>query len=498
MKKITIIGGGIGGLSAGIYAQLNGFDSVILEKLSQPGGQCTGWDRKGYHIDGCIHWLSGTKPGSELNRIWKEVGALEGVEIIHPDSFMCFEQDGQHAEIFRDLDKLERSWCELAPDDAEFIREFCRDVRSLQGFAMPVDKPSDMMGPLERIRMLLSMKEAGRVLGKYGKMSLPQLAGRFGSPALREGLGSMAPKEYNAAMIFFAIAGFTNDDASIPAGGSLALARRMAERYRQLGGRLETGCEVAELEISGRQVNAVIDKKGRRWDGDHFIAACDAHFVYHTLLQGRYNDKAYEKRFRQPDRYPLASEVMVAVGFKGLMSEVGDTGIPWSLNFPIDPITVGASPIERLTLKHFSHEPEFAPPGHSLLVFDINQFHTDYDAWAAMDTRSYKSEKQRVGQAVIAATEKRFPELRGRLELLDVATPRTYQRYCNAWRGAFMAFFPSVQGKMMEHNGRIKGLNNFVLSGQWLQPPGGLPIALTTGRNSIMRLCRQLRKPFTS
>ena len=58
MRKIVIIGGGIAGLSAGIFAQLNGFESVILEKNKTLGGECTGWDRQGYHIDGCIHWLT--------------------------------------------------------------------------------------------------------------------------------------------------------------------------------------------------------------------------------------------------------------------------------------------------------------------------------------------------------------------------------------------------------------------------------------------------------
>jgi phytoene desaturase len=32
MNKVVIIGGGIAGLSAGIFAQKNGFQSVILEK----------------------------------------------------------------------------------------------------------------------------------------------------------------------------------------------------------------------------------------------------------------------------------------------------------------------------------------------------------------------------------------------------------------------------------------------------------------------------------
>lgn len=46
MKRVAIIGGGISGLTAGILAQKNGFESVVLEKNRTLGGECTGWDRQ--------------------------------------------------------------------------------------------------------------------------------------------------------------------------------------------------------------------------------------------------------------------------------------------------------------------------------------------------------------------------------------------------------------------------------------------------------------------
>lgn len=38
MKKTVIVGGGIAGLTAGVYAQLNGFKSEIYEKNPVAGG----------------------------------------------------------------------------------------------------------------------------------------------------------------------------------------------------------------------------------------------------------------------------------------------------------------------------------------------------------------------------------------------------------------------------------------------------------------------------
>jgi thioredoxin reductase len=45
-EKVIIIGGGVAGLSAGIYAAMNGFDTEILEMHMVAGGQCTAWEVK--------------------------------------------------------------------------------------------------------------------------------------------------------------------------------------------------------------------------------------------------------------------------------------------------------------------------------------------------------------------------------------------------------------------------------------------------------------------
>ena len=75
-KRIVIIGAGVAGLSAGIYAEQHGFHAILLEKNPSVGGMCTGWYRKGFYLDGCVHWLTGTKEGTFLNEMWKNVDAF--------------------------------------------------------------------------------------------------------------------------------------------------------------------------------------------------------------------------------------------------------------------------------------------------------------------------------------------------------------------------------------------------------------------------------------
>jgi phytoene dehydrogenase-like protein len=86
-KKVIIIGAGIAGLSAGCYARMNGYDAEIFEAHTQSGGLCTAWERKGYTIDGCLHWLTGSNPNYSFYQVWAELGAVQGRRMINHEVF---------------------------------------------------------------------------------------------------------------------------------------------------------------------------------------------------------------------------------------------------------------------------------------------------------------------------------------------------------------------------------------------------------------------------
>lgn len=496
MKKVVIIGGGIAGLTAGIFAQKNGFDSLILEKHHTLGGECTGWDRQGYHIDGCIHWLLGTKEGTPIRELWEIVGALDDVEIYDPESFIAVEHEGVTVHFFRDLERLKRTWLEISPEDKDSIEDFCQDIKKLHSFAVPVGKPLDMMNIIEKIKYMFSMKDIGPVINKYSKISVLDLAHKFKHPALRTAISSFLPEgDYSAVSVIIPLGTFTGGQSSIPVGGSKALAMRMADNYISLGGKVKTSSEVVELDIEGKTVKKVKCENGESYEGDYFIAATDARVLYEHLLEGKYPDRQFQKRYNKPTDYPLASNIYIGIGYEGTMEN-----IPRTLKFPVKSLNIkqNQKPIEYLQMTHYGYEPDFAPEVHTVITFAINQFEPELDWWEELvkDKERYKMEKTRIGMSVIQAMESRFPHMKNKLRLLDVASPQTYVKYCNAYRGAFMGFWPTLQGKEMRHNGNIRGLKNIFLSGQWLQPPGGLPIALVTGKDTIMRLCKKERKEF--
>ncbi len=94
-KHILIIGGGIAGLAAGVYARLNGFRATIFELHDLPGGLCTAWERKGYVFDGCIHYLFGSGEGQPFNQMWHELGAVQNRPMINHAEYQRIT-DGEH------------------------------------------------------------------------------------------------------------------------------------------------------------------------------------------------------------------------------------------------------------------------------------------------------------------------------------------------------------------------------------------------------------------
>jgi phytoene dehydrogenase-like protein len=129
---VLIIGGGVAGLSAGIYGQLNGYQTEILEMHSQPGGQCTAWKRKGYTFDYCIHWLVGSSHGA-FHDIWKETGAINGqTRIVNPETYVTMRMpDGKDFIIYSDLDRWEAYLTQMAPEDQKPISRMCMHMRKM-------------------------------------------------------------------------------------------------------------------------------------------------------------------------------------------------------------------------------------------------------------------------------------------------------------------------------------------------------------------------------
>lgn len=197
MKKIIIVGAGISGLTAGIYALQSGFDVSIYEAHTIPGGASTSWYRKGYLFEGGMHWLTGSLSSTPLNRLWREVRALDdSTTIYNRDPFLSFEYNARTAYLYRDVEKLRRHFLDISPEDEKEINRLCRDIEKFTKMSMPVSDIKNVKVKKKAsmpVKTFLSMLPLLPRMSFYSGQTVKEYVKRFKSALLRLLLESIIP-----------------------------------------------------------------------------------------------------------------------------------------------------------------------------------------------------------------------------------------------------------------------------------------------------------------
>lgn len=174
-KSIIIIGAGLAGLSTGCYARMNGYQSQIFEHHTVPGGVAATWKRKGYTIDGGIHFIMGHKPGRALYELYRELGIAQTNRFVDMTTYGRFtdEASGRCVEVTQDLNRLAIDLKAFSADDAIVVDELIAGARSMQGLDMSevgLSKPPQLVGPLDRVKEMWNMRRRLRYFtGKYAR-----------------------------------------------------------------------------------------------------------------------------------------------------------------------------------------------------------------------------------------------------------------------------------------------------------------------------------------
>jgi phytoene dehydrogenase-like protein len=493
-KTILVVGGGIAGLAAGCYGQMNGYETHIFELHDKPGGLCTAWKRKDYIFDGCIHWLVGSGAGSSFNRIWQELGAVQGREFVDHEEFVRVEgEDGRSLIVYTDLHRLEQHMKELAPADAAPIEELCRTARRFAGgsdaFMGGVGE-----GFLNRIRAGVSMLSLLPALRRYARLTVEDFAARFQDPFLRQALSDVfSLPDFPMLAMLFTLAWMHNRDAGYPIGGSLAFARGIEQRYRELGGTLHYRARVERILVEDGRAVGVRLAGGTEHRGDVVISAADGHATIFDMLEGRYADDRIRSYYEELPIFQPVVQVSLGVA-RDLSSE------PHAVNCLLSPpITVAGKEERRMSVRHLAYDPTQAPPGKSTVIV---MFESSYAPWKelAEERERYDAEKQSIALAVMDRLDERWPGFKKDVEVVDVATPLTYVRYTNNWQGSMEGWLITPEtmrmtmGKGMPKT--LPGLENFYMAGQWVEPGGGVPTAAMSGRSIMQRICKEDGKRF--
>lgn len=498
LKKIIIVGAGISGLSSGIYGQKNGYITEIYEKNPVAGGLCTAWKRKGMNIDGCIHWLTGTNEGTEINGMWHDVNAFNKEDIIFPTDFGTIEFEGKQIVLWCDLKKLEKELIEISPEDTKLIKKTIKLIIKFQNMPLPVDIPISTMSLWRFIKIGFEMIPYLKDYLICSKIQQKDYAKKFKSPILKYAFERVVPGEGNLYTTLYAFGTVAVGNGGVPIGGSKTIINNMVHEYENVGGKINYNSEVKAIIIEDGVAKGVELTNGEKIYSDFVITALDSIEVVNKLLNSHYHVHGFEKRISHKAAYPTQSCVLIT--FSVDKKKIDNLNITHSFEFSCNPITVGASEFNSIKIRNYSYdEKTFVIGGKTTMNVLIPQSDSDYEYWNKLlssNKNDYYEAKNKLAETIKNIIIKRFPTIEESIEILDVATPMTFIRYTHAYHGAYMPFAYTSKGSMFYYSGKVKGIKNLHLSGQWAIMPGGLPIALMTGKFAIQRILKKEHRWF--
>lgn len=484
VRKIVIIGGGIAGLCAAVYARKAGYQVEILEQHDVAGGLATNWRRGEYTFETCLHWLVGSHPKGALHAEWQEIFNIDKLEFVQPEEYLRLEDEqGGALSIYSDVSRLEAELLKVAPEDSEEIRRFASAIRGLADFPL-----LDVGGTWPRRALnFLRMVPRMPLLWRWARISGEVYGRRLKNPLLRRFFTEGTSARMPPVGAVFMLAWMNRKNAGYPIGGSKAVISAIVDRFLALGGHLRLGAKAEAILVENGAAAGVRLAGGETISADWVISAADGHATIYDLLGGKYRDDAIDKFYAEGETFPSYLQVSLGIA-QDLSKEPGHLSRVLDRPLKIDPETS----LDAVAFRIFHYDPTFAPRGKTAVTCFLPTYNFSY--WVNLqqnDHARYDAEKHRIAEAVIAILERRMPGIRERIEVTDVSTPASVIHFTGNWKGSMEGWLMTPRSGLGDRRQNLPGLERFFMVGQWVQRGGGLPAGLMTARAAIESLCKR-------
>jgi phytoene dehydrogenase-like protein len=482
--KLLIVGGGLAGLSAGCYARASGFDVTIVEHNLGLGGVCTAWHRGPYVIDGCIHWLT----GGPFLRLYEELGIVPAVTLRPLDNFATYRhaRDGWEVALCRDLPQTADALRAIAPEDADELARLVEGAAHIADLDPHLDRPPELASVSDRLQDVWRLRHDVGTFVHFREPVGRWLDGHLKSPRSRAFFSRLLPQEAPTLFLLFMLGYLSRGWLSRPVGGTVRFRDALIDRYRALGGEVVVNTTVEEVLVTGNRATGVRLTDGTMLDADVVVSTASAPETVFRLLAGRYGAAEWKARM---DHWRMFQPIVLA-SF-GVAQRFDDQSSTLLVD-GIDPLELGGFRNEHLYLRIYNDDASFAPPGHTVVQAMLS---TEYEWWATRGAQ-YQQEKDLSADRILTCLDRYLPGVKSGVHMVDLATPLTFWRNARAWRGAFEGWMPTSNA--FKHVPKeLTGLERFYMAGQWVEPGGGVPTAVMSGRQVVEIICAALKLEFT-
>ncbi len=477
MKKAIVIGSGFAGMSAASFMAQSGWEVTVLEKHDMPGGRGRLYQQDGFTFDMGPSWYWMPDVFERyFNCFGKKVADYYQLQRLDP-SYRIYYNDGP-VDIPADYDALRKLFESIEPGSAVQLDRFLEEAKYKYevGINKLVHKPgqslaefmdADLVKGLLKLDVFTSMKKHVRKFFKNTRLiQLMEFPVLF--------LGAL-PADIPA---LYSLMNYADIKLGTwyPQGGMHEIPKAMHRLAVELGVKFEFGCNVDQIEVTGRQAKRV--RAGERtFEADVVIGGADYHFIETQLLEKAhrsYSDNYWEKRVMAP------SCLLYYIGLSKRLNNVTHHSLFFDVDFEKHGDEIYEHPQWPSTPLFYVSIPSVtdatvAPPGGENLFFLI-------PVAAGLEGDDEERREQYFRKIV-----KRFEEQTGNTITDAIVHQRTYsvsdfKKDYNAFKGnAYGLANTLMQTSILKPSLKSKKLNNLFYTGQLTVPGPGVPPSLISG-----------------
>ena len=432
---MVIIGSGPGGLTSALILAKAGYKVLVLERHFIAGGGLHNFKRKGARFDTGIHYVGSLDDGQILNQMYKYLGILDSLHLqkMDEDCFDLISFGGKDYKLAQGFENFENSLITDFPEEEKAIRKFSKDIQDITGqedlynMRIPSEKGVSFNENIQKsvyeyLNKLTSNKDLQMVLASLNSL----YAGKKESASL-----------YTHAFITHHLV----QSAYRFKHGSQELANVMVDKIRELGGEVLVRQEVNGFEYEGSNISAVLTAAGDRFECKNVISSTHPMITINMIEEGRLR-KAYKNRIRSVENTFSSFGIYIKLKENSLkhlnynVQEYLDNDT-WGVdNYKASDFPAGYF---ACTSENKENE-EMADTLTAITLMDYAEVkkweHTKVNK-RGEDYLKFKEEK---GERFIDLLERRFPDLRSKIETYYTSTPLTLRDYLAAEEGGMYGF----------------------------------------------------------
>jgi phytoene desaturase len=473
VKKIIIIGAGLGGLAAACRLARAGFSVTVLEKNETVGGKVNFVESGGYKFDTGASLLT---MRHVLEELFESCGKrLEDYLEIVPLEPICryFWTDGARFDASTNIEKTEREIAKLEPRDVAGFRRYLADSKQKYEIA----ERTFLAKSLNDLPKLLTLKYLPDLLKISTLKTLDKHnAAYFKSPELRQIFNRFAT--YNGSSPFatpatFALIPFVEFGlgAWYVRGGMYEIPRALERLAKELGVEIKTCAEVEKIAVENKTAVGVV-VNGETRSADLVVSNADAIETYRSLLK--------IEKFQ--NREPSCSGFVLLLGTRRKFPQLAHHNIFFSDDYKAEFDAIfeqkipAPAPTVYICATSRTDETQ-APESHENLFVLVNAPYTS-------ERVDWEKEKQSYRDLIVEKLESFGMEgLNAAIDFEQIITPADFEKKYRANRGSIYGISSNgVFSAFMRVPNKSREIENLYFAGGATHPGGGIPLVLLSGK----------------